>query len=172
MLEELARRGSPFQGVLFAGLMLADDGPRVLEFNCRFGDPETQVLLPLTGGDLLEALAAAAAGDLHGIGLEPDPHAAVTVVVATGEYPERGDAGSPIDGVDEAEALGALVFHAGTALRGDVLVTNGGRILDVTGVGDDLERARTLAYEAAARISFEGARYRHDVAQPEASRVG
>jgi phosphoribosylamine---glycine ligase len=172
VLEELARRGSPFQGVLFAGLMLADDGPRVLEFNCRFGDPETQVLLPLTGGDLLESLAAAAAGDLRGIGLEPDPRAAVTVVVAAGEYPERGDAGSPIGGIEEAEALGALVFHAGTALRGDVLVTNGGRILDVTGVGDDLERARTLAYEAAARISFEGARYRHDVAQPEASHVG
>ena len=171
VLEELARRGSPFQGVLFAGLMLADDGPRVLEFNCRFGDPETQVLLPLTGGDLLEALAAAAAGDLRGIGLDPDPRAAVTVVVAAGEYPERGDSGSPIDGVDEAEALGALVFHAGTALRGDLLVTNGGRILDVTAVGDDLERARTLAYEAAARISFEGARYRHDVAQPEAGHV-
>ncbi len=172
VLEELARRGSPFQGVLFAGLMLSDDGPRVLEFNCRFGDPETQALLPLTGGDLLEALAAAAAGDLPGIGLELDPRAAVTVVVAAGEYPERGDAGSPIDGIDEAEALGALVFHAGTALRGDVLVTNGGRILDVTGVGDDLERARTLAYEAAARISFEGARCRHDIAQPEATRVG
>jgi len=172
VLEELARRGSPFQGVLFAGLMLSDDGPRVLEFNCRFGDPETQALLPLTGGDLLEALAAAAAGDLPGIGLELDSRAAVTVVVAAGEYPERGDAGSPIDGIDEAEALGALVFHAGTALRGDVLVTNGGRILDVTGVGDDLERARTLAYEAAARISFEGARCRHDIAQPEATRVG
>ena len=171
VLEELARRGSPFQGVLFAGLMLTDDGPRVLEFNCRFGDPETQVLLPLTGGDLLEALAAAAGGDLRGIGLEADSRAAVTVVVAAGGYPERGDAGSPITGVDEAESLGALVFHAGTARRGDTLVTNGGRILDVTGVGDDLERARALAYEAAARISFEGSRYRHDVAQPEASHV-
>jgi phosphoribosylamine--glycine ligase len=96
----------------------------------------------------------------------------VTVVVAAAAYPERGDAGSPIAGVGEAEALGALVFHAGTARRGGALVTNGGRIVDVTGVGDDLDRARMLAYEAAARISFEGARYRHDVAQPEASRVG
>jgi phosphoribosylamine--glycine ligase len=172
VLEELARRGSPFQGLLYAGLMLTDDGPRVLEFNCRFGDPESQVVLPLIRGDLLEAIAAAAAGDLRGVGLETDSRAAVTVVVAAAAYPERGDAGSPIAGVGEAEALGALVFHAGTARRGGALVTNGGRIVDVTGVGDDLDRARMLAYEAAARISFEGARYRHDVAQPEASRVG
>jgi phosphoribosylamine--glycine ligase len=171
VLAELAGRGTPFAGLLYAGLMLTDDGPRVLEFNCRFGDPETQVVLPRIGGDLLEALAAAAAGDLRGITLETDPRAAVTVVVAAAGYPERGDAGSAITGVDEAEALGALVFHAGTALRGDSLVTNGGRILDVTGVGDDLERARALAYEAAAQISFEGARYRSDVAQPEATRV-
>jgi phosphoribosylamine---glycine ligase len=93
------------------------------------------------------------------------------VVVAAAAYPERGDVGSPIIGIDDAESLGALVFHAGTARRGDALVTNGGRILDVTGVGDDLESARALAYEAAAQISFEGARYRHDVALPEASRV-
>jgi phosphoribosylamine--glycine ligase len=172
VLAELAGRGTPFAGLLYAGLMLTDDGPRVLEFNCRFGDPETQVVLPRVGGDLLEALAAAAAGDLRGVTLETDPRAAVTVVVAAAGYPERGDTGSPITGVEEAEGLGALVFHAGTALRGEALVTNGGRILDVTGVGDDLERARTLAYEAAAQISFEGARYRSDVAQPEASRVG
>jgi phosphoribosylamine--glycine ligase len=172
VLAELAGRGTPFAGLLYAGLMLTDDGPRVLEFNCRFGDPETQVVLPRIGGDLLQALAAAAAGDLRGITLETDLRAAVTVVVAAAGYPERGDAGSPITGVDEAEGLGALVFHAGTALRGDALVTNGGRILDVTGVGDDLERARALAYEAAAQISFEGARYRNDVAQPEATRVG
>ena len=171
VLAELAGRGTPFAGLLYAGLMLTDDGPRVLEFNCRFGDPETQVVLPRVGGDLLEALAAAAAGDLRGVTLETDPRAAVTVVVAAGGYPERGDDGSPITGVEEAEGLGALVFHAGTALRGDALVTNGGRILDVTGVGDDLERARALAYEAAAQISFEGARYRSDIARPEASRV-
>jgi phosphoribosylamine--glycine ligase len=172
VLEELARRGSPFQGVLFAGLMLADDGPRVLEFNCRFGDPEAQVLLPLAGGDVLEALAAAAAGDLRGVGLDGGSRAAVTVVAAAGGYPERGDSGSPISGIEGAQALGALVFHAGTALRGDALVTNGGRILDVTGVADNLEGARMLAYEATARISFEGARYRHDIAQPEATNVG
>jgi phosphoribosylamine--glycine ligase len=96
----------------------------------------------------------------------------VTVVVAAAAYPEGGDVGSAITGLEDAEALGALVFHAGTARRDDRLVTSGGRILDVTGVGDDLGRARSLAYEAAACISFEGARYRRDVAAPEGSRVG
>jgi len=143
----------------------------VLEFNCRFGDPETQVVLPRIGGDLLEALASAAAGDLRGVALKTEPRAAVTVVLAAAGYPEQGDAGSPIAGVEDAESLGALVFHAGTALRGGQLVTSGGRILAVTGVGVDLERARALAYEGAARISFEGARYRRDVAMPEATRV-
>jgi phosphoribosylamine---glycine ligase len=172
VLDELARRGSPFTGVLFAGLMLTTDGPRVLEFNCRFGDPEAQSILPRLDGDLLTALAAAAAGDLQGVALDSAPRAAVTVVIAGGEYPEHNDAGSPIKGADEAEALGALVFHAGTALREGRLVTSGGRILDVTGVADDLERARALAYKAVECISFEGARYRRDVAAPEGSRVG
>jgi phosphoribosylamine--glycine ligase len=172
VLDELAHRRTPFVGVLFAGVMLTADGPRVLEYNCRFGDPETQSLLPRLDGDLLDVLAAAAAGSLGGLSLPASDRAAVTVVLAGGEYPARGDSGTPVEGIADAEALGALVFHAGTALRGDVLVTNGGRILDVTGIGDDLERARTLAYEAAARISFEGARYRHDIAQPEPSRVG
>jgi phosphoribosylamine---glycine ligase len=172
VLAELDRRRAPFAGLLYAGLMLTDEGPRVLEFNCRFGDPETQAVLPRLDGDLLAALAAAAAGDLRGTALDTSARAAVTVVVAAGSYPERGDTGSPIDGLAEAEATGALVFHAGTALRGDRLVTSGGRILNVTGVGDDLEQARAVAYEAAARISFEGARYRTDVALAEASRVG
>src|ERR671935_2904531 len=115
VLDELARRGSPFVGALYAGLMLTDDGPRVLEFNCRFGDPETQALVPLLEGDLLGALAAAAAGDLRGVELHAAERAAVTVVLAAGSYPEGRDAGSAIEGVDEAKADGALVFHAGTA---------------------------------------------------------
>jgi len=172
VLAELARRRSPFAGLLYAGLMLTDDGPRVLEFNCRFGDPETQAILPRVDGDLLAALAGAAAGDLRGVELETSPRAAATVVVAAGEYPERNDVGSEIAGIEQAEAAGALVFHAGTARRGDWLVTSGGRILNVTGVGDDLERARALAYEGAALISFDGARYRSDVALPDGSRVG
>jgi phosphoribosylamine--glycine ligase len=172
VLEELARRRTPFAGVLYAGLMRTQDGPRVLEFNCRFGDPETQAVLPLLEGNLLEALAAAAAGDLDGIALETSPRTAVTVVVAAADYPERNDAGSPIAGIANAEAIGALVFHAGTALRGEQLVTSGGRILNVTGVGDDLEQARSLAYQGAACVSFEGARYRTDIARREESRVG
>jgi phosphoribosylamine--glycine ligase len=172
VLAELAQRRTPFAGLLYAGLMLTDDGPRVLEFNCRFGDPETQAILPRIDGDLLAALAAAAGGDLRGVELETSSRAAVTVVIAGGEYPERNDAGSPIAGVEAAEAAGALVFHAGTARWGEQLVTSGGRILNVTGTGDDLERARALAYEGAALISFEGARYRTDVALPEGSRVG
>jgi phosphoribosylamine--glycine ligase len=172
VVEQLAARGAPFAGVLFAGLMLTEDGPKVLEFNCRFGDPETQSLLPRLDGDLLGALAGAAAADLTGLDLETAHRAAVTVVVAGGEYPERSDTGSPIEGVEEAERVGALVFHSGTARHADRLVTNGGRILGVTGVADDLEQARALAYDGAAAISFEAARYRGDIALPEASRVG
>jgi len=172
VLEVLARRGAPFVGVLFAGLMLTAGGPKVLEFNCRFGDPETQSLLPRLDGDLLGALAAAAAGEIGDVELTSAPRAAVTVVVAGGEYPERNDSGSPIEGIDAAEGLGALVFHGGTAVHDDVLVTNGGRILGVTGVADELVQARALAYAGAAAVSFPGARYRTDLAIPETSRVG
>jgi phosphoribosylamine---glycine ligase len=164
VVRELAARGAPFSGLLFAGLMLTSDGPRVLEFNCRFGDPETQSILPLLDGDLLPLLAGAAAGDLDGpIALAR--RAAATVVLAAGGYPERGDTGTPIGGIDDARALGALVFHAGTALRGDQLVTSGGRILGVTGTGEDLTSARDLAYAAVAEITLDGARYRRDVAR-------
>ena len=164
VLEELARRGTPFVGLLYAGLMLTADGPRVLEFNTRFGDPETQVVLPLLEGDLLGALAAAAAGDLAGCALGVSAQAAVTVVVAAGDYPALGDSGSEITGIAEAEAAGALVFHAGTALRDGRLVTNGGRILNVTGSGSDLAAARAQAYAGVRRIGFTGARHRTDIA--------
>jgi phosphoribosylamine--glycine ligase len=171
VLAELARRGAPFVGLLFAGLMLTADGPRVLEFNCRFGDPETQSVLPLLDLDLLELLAAAAAGELTGVaaGRSPGdgdgvPAAAVTVVLAAGGYPASGDRGSAIGGVAEAEATGALVFQAGTALQGDRLVTNGGRILGVTGLGATIADARSAAYYAAGLIEFDGARRREDIA--------
>jgi phosphoribosylamine--glycine ligase len=164
VVEELATRGVPFVGVLFAGLMLTDDGPRVLEFNCRFGDPETQSLLPRLDGDLLGALAAAAAGDLSRVDLSVSEAAAVTVVLAAGTYPASGDVGSPIEGIEAAEETGAHVFHAGTALKGDQLVTNGGRILNVTATGDTVTEARERAYAACERISFPGARYRKDIA--------
>jgi phosphoribosylamine---glycine ligase len=164
VLDELAARGTPFVGVLFAGVMLTDEGPRVLEFNCRFGDPETQSLLPRVEGDLLELLAAAAGGDLSGAAVPVADNAAVTVVVAAGAYPAAGDSGTPIEGVADAEAAGALVFHAGTALKDDRLVTNGGRILNVTAVADTVAAARDRAYEACDLISFPEMRYRRDIA--------
>jgi phosphoribosylamine--glycine ligase len=144
--------------------MLTDDGPRVLEFNCRFGDPETQSLLPRVNGDLLGALAHAAAGDLTGVDLEISEAAAVTVALTAGEYPAGNDVGSPIDGVEDALETGALVFHAGTARKDDRLVTNGGRILSVTSTGDTVADARERAYAACERISFPGMRYRSDIA--------
>jgi phosphoribosylamine--glycine ligase len=164
VLQDLAARGAPFIGVLFAGLMLTEDGFRVLEFNCRAGDPEAQTILPLLEGDFLGALSAAAAGDLSGISVEVSDTAAVTVVLAGSDYPAHGDSGTRIEGVEDAEALGALVFHAGTARRDDVLVTNGGRILNVTAVGDTVAEARQHAYAAAEKISFEGMRFRRDIA--------
>ncbi len=169
VLAELAVRGAPFVGLLYAGLMLTQDGPRVLEFNCRFGDPETQAVVPLLDGDLLELLAAAARGDASGGQLDWASDAAVTVVLAAESYPAEGDRGGTIDGVDAAEAAGALVFHAGTALHGDRLVTNGGRILAVTGRGPSIAHAREAAYAAAGRISFPGVRFRSDVAEAAAA---
>jgi phosphoribosylamine--glycine ligase len=165
VVEELARRGTPFVGCLFAGLMITDDGPRVLEFNARFGDPETQALVPRLEGDLLEAVAAAARGNAAGAPLTVGSGAAVTVVLAAPDYPARSDyAGVEIGGLDEAEAAGALVFHGGTAVRGGRLVTNGGRILSVTATGSTLPEARDRAYAAVDCVSFEGARFRRDIA--------
>jgi phosphoribosylamine---glycine ligase len=164
IVAELARRGSPFVGALFAGVMLTEDGPRVLEYNCRFGDPETQSLLPRLEGDLLEALAAAASGRLDDLSLTASERASVTLVLAGGDYPARGDSGSPITGIEQAEAAGALVFHAGTALHDGRLVTNGGRILNVTALGDSIAEARAAAYAAAAHIDFPGMRFRTDIA--------
>ena len=163
VLAELTEQDAPFTGLLYAGLMLTEDGPRVLEFNCRFGDPETQAILARAEGDLLPLLVGAATGELSG-GVSFGEDAAVTVVLAGGDYPARSDSGTPIEGVEDAEATGALVFHAGTALQGGRLVTNGGRVLAVTATGDDLGSARTRAYEAASRISFAGMRYRRDIA--------
>jgi phosphoribosylamine---glycine ligase len=164
VIVELARRGTPFVGLLYAGLMLTDDGPRVLEFNCRFGDPETQAILPRLEGDFLGALAAAAAGALDGAELSAGPQAAVTVVVAAEGYPENPRAGAPIAGIDEAEAAGALVFHAGTALRDGNLISAGGRVLDVTGLADSIQEARDRAYGPLERIELPGAQFRTDIA--------
>ena len=161
VVDELARRGAPFVGCLYAGLMLTANGPRVLEFNCRFGDPETQAILARVDGDLLGALHAAASGDLLRVSLPFADVAAVTVVLAAGGYPERPDSGTPIEGV---EGTDALVFHAGTAVHGGRLVTNGGRILNVTATGASVAEARERAYAAVQRISFAGVRFRSDIA--------
>jgi phosphoribosylamine---glycine ligase len=163
VLEELGRRGASFVGLLYAGLMLTHDGLRVLEFNCRFGDPETQSVLPMLDGDLAQVLAAASQGELSGVSIGWKDAAAVTVVVAAAEYPERGDRGSEITGLADAEEH-ALVFQAGTALQGDRLVTNGGRVLNVTGVGETLGAARDAAYAGVAEIAFDGAWSRSDIA--------
>ncbi len=174
LVEELARRGTPFVGCLYGGAILTDDGPRILEYNCRFGDPEAQVVLPGLDGDLLPALVAAASGDLDGVTLPEGSDAAVAVALAAATYPEKGDSGTPIEGIEDAEAGGALVFHAGTALRDGRLVTNGGRILSVTGTGPTVAEARERAYAGVERIHFEGARYRTDIARnvEEGAHVG
>jgi phosphoribosylamine---glycine ligase len=164
IVDELARRGTPFVGCLFAGLMLTPE-PKVLEFNARFGDPETQVLMPRFDGDLLLALAAAAGGDLSGVQFGLADDAAVTVVIAAPDYPERSDyAGAEITGLEAAEATGAIVFHGGTAVRDGTVVTNGGRILSVTATGTTVADARTRAYAAVELVSFEGAKFRRDIA--------
>ena len=164
VLRELAARGSPFHGLLYAGLMLTEEGPRVLEFNCRFGDPETQAILPRLEGDLLGALAAVAEGSLAGVELAAAPESAVTVVLAAAGYPDAPESGAPIVGLDEAEAAGGLVFHAGTAVRSGELVATGGRVLAVTALGESVGEARERAYRAVEQIELPGVQYRQDIA--------
>jgi phosphoribosylamine---glycine ligase len=164
VLAELARQGTPYRGLLYAGLVDTAEGPKLLEFNARFGDPETQVIVPLLASDLGDLLAASAEGSVAG--LAPDWHegAAVTVVLASGGYPGSYPTGVEIRGVDDAEAEpGVVVFHAGTATDDGRLVTAGGRVLAVTARGDDLADARARAYAATARIDFEGLHKRTDI---------
>jgi phosphoribosylamine--glycine ligase len=160
----LRAEGRPYRGALYAGLMLTRDGPMALEFNCRFGDPETQVILPLLEGDLAEALLACAEGRLDQSSIAVAPGAAACVVLAAAGYPERPRGGDAIVGIGEAERGGALVFHAGTSRRDGELVTSGGRVLSVVGVASDLEAARERAYAAAEVISFAGKQMRRDIA--------
>ena len=166
VLNELASRGMRYVGVLYAGLVLTTDGPKVLEFNARFGDPETQVVLPRLRSDLGALLAAAAAGQLAGAPApEWDDRACVTVVLASGGYPGDYQTGKSIDGLDEAAATdGALVFHAGTALDEGAVVTSGGRVLAVSGLGTTVAEARATAYRAADAITFDALQRRADIA--------
>jgi phosphoribosylamine---glycine ligase len=172
-IDALRRMDVPFRGVLYAGLMLTPAGPKVLEFNTRFGDPETQPLMARLRGDLVELCWAASTGQLDQVELSFDPRAACCVVVCSGGYPGQYQKGVPIEGVDRAVGIprGAnedvLVFHAGTTRRGSELVTNGGRVFGVTALAATLERARELANAAAAEIRFEGAFFRRDIGASE-----
>jgi len=171
-IDDLRRRGTPYRGLLYAGLSLTGAGLRVVEFNARFGDPETQVVLDRLVTPIAGLLAAAAAGSLAGAGpLTWAPGAAVTVVVAAEGYPGRPASGDRIEGTDEAERIpGAYVLHAGTAVdRAGRLVSSGGRVLNIVGTGPDLDSARATAYQAAGRIEMRGAWYRGDIAAEAAA---
>ena len=171
VLEAMARRGHPFHGVLYAGLMIGPQGPRVLEFNARFGDPETQAVLPRLRSDLLDLmLAAREPGGLAGARAEFAEDWAVTLVLASAGYPASSSKGDVIRGLAEAAEL-AEVTHAGTAERDGEIVTAGGRVLNVTGLGPTPADARDRAYDAASRISFDGMQIRTDIAARAAERV-
>jgi phosphoribosylamine--glycine ligase len=171
VVATMAARSVPFHGVLYAGLMIGADGPKVLEFNARFGDPETQAVLPRLRSDLAELfLAAREPGGLAGMSAEFDDNWAVTVVLASAGYPESSSKGDAIAGLAEAAAI-AEVTHAGTAERSGEIVTAGGRVLNVTGLGASPAEARDRAYDAAGRVSFEGMQIRTDIAARAVERV-
>ena len=164
-VRAMAAEGVPYRGVLYAGLMLTERGPMVLEFNCRFGDPETQVLMPRLGSEPAELLLACARGELGSSEVDLAPGACVTVVLASGGYPEAYETGFEIEGLDAAGLVeGATVFHSGTAERQGRVVTAGGRVLSISATGPSIAEARARAYDAAARVSFEGMRHRTDIA--------
>jgi len=158
----MVQEGRPFRGVLYAGLMITEQGPKTVEFNCRFGDPETQVVLPRLRTDLADIFLATVEGKLHEIEIEWSSDAAVCVVLASGGYPGPYEKGKPITGLDQVEQ--SVVFHAGTKLAGDKIVTNGGRLLGVTALGKDIAEARAKAYADIGKIQYEGKHYRTDIA--------
>ncbi len=166
VVDAMRRRGTPFHGVLYAGLMMTADGPKVLEFNCRFGDPETQAVMPRLQSDPLQLfLASREPGGLAGAAARFGDDWAVTVVLASAGYPASSSKGDVISGLDRAAAVeGVEIFHAGTAERDGEIVTAGGRVLDVTGLGPTAADARRRAYEAAELIDFDGRQLRTDIA--------
>lgn len=165
MIAAMQAEGTPYKGCLYAGLMVKGDSIKVVEFNCRFGDPETQVVLPLLDSDLVEVMLACAKGNLADIDVQWKKQAAVCVVMASEGYPGSYKKGLPITGLAEANALeGAVVFHAGTKMVDGQVATNGGRVLGVTAVAEDIKAARDKAYEAVEKINFSGAFCRKDIA--------
>ncbi len=171
IVDELRRRGTPFHGVLYAGLMMTATGPRVLEYNCRFGDPETQAVLPRLRSDLLDLLdRSARLGGLEGVELEWSSAWAVTVVLASRGYPVSSSSGDPISGLESVDSLDTEILHAGTSGGDGAYFTAGGRVLNVTGIGDSPEQARGHAYAAADRIEFDGKQIRRDIAERAVAR--
>lgn len=163
-MDAMAAEGRPFTGILFTGLMLTQDGPKVLEYNARFGDPEAQVVLPRMKNDMIEVMEACIDGKLADVELEFEDNAAVCVVLASDGYPEKYEKGFEIKGLDAfKEKDGYYVFHAGTKFEGDKIVTNGGRVLGVVAKGDDLKAARANAYEATEWIDFANKYKRNDI---------
>ncbi|MEP6604445.1 MAG: phosphoribosylamine--glycine ligase [Spartobacteria bacterium] len=165
LLDGLRAQGITFRGLLFPGLMLTKNGAHILEFNCRFGDPETQAILPRLKSDLLPLLQATIDGKIDNQTIEWDERASVTVVMASGGYPDKYEVGKTISGLEDAANLPDVqIFHAGTKRRNAEVITAGGRVLAVTALGSTVEAARERAYEAVARIQFEGAHFRRDIA--------
>jgi phosphoribosylamine--glycine ligase len=163
-IRALTMEGRRYRGVLYAGLMITADGPKVVEFNCRFGDPEAQVILPLIESDLAQAMWRVASGTLDGYELKVSSNWAVGVVMASDGYPGPYQTGKVINGLDKVADKDMMIFHAGTALDSKGrFITNGGRVLVATGIGDSFTEARTRAYEAIGKINFEGAHYRKDI---------
>jgi phosphoribosylamine--glycine ligase len=162
-IHQLALIGAPYSGLLYAGVMITEDGPKALEFNCRFGDPETQVILPRLGTDLLEIVIAAGAEDLAGREIVWSADKAVCVVLASEGYPESSSSGDEISGLDNIPA-GVYIYHAGTDERDGSFYTAGGRVLNVVGTGPNVIEARARAYAAVEQIHFEGMQYRTDIA--------
>src|SRR5205823_14656379 len=172
VIREPARRGSPFVGVLYAGLMLTESGPKILEFNARFGDPEAEVILPRVNSDLAALLVSATRGELEGITpIEVSPEACVGIVLCSGGYPGPFEKGKPITGLPEAERMPSVqIFHAGPAIEGGRRVSAGGRVLVVTALGPSLSEAAARAYEACDTIEFEGKHLRRDI-PPKSARL-
>lgn len=163
-IEAMSVEGRPFKGCLYFGLMLTKQGPKVVEYNARFGDPETQVVLPLLETDLVDIIEAVYEGKLDELDIKWSDKACACVVMASGGYPEKYETGKPISGLDEnGQVEGAYVYHAGTKLEGDTFLTAGGRVLGVTATGGDLKSALDSAYKAVEKISFEKAHYRKDI---------
>jgi len=163
-LDGMAAEGAPYRGLLYTGIMATADGPKVIEYNCRFGDPETQAVLPLLDGDLAEIMLACSRGELDSAEFGATDGFAMCVVVASGGYPGSYEKGFPIEGLAQAAEIdGAQVFHAGTKREGGDIVTAGGRVLGVTGWGKDFHEARERAYGATERIHFDGAYHRSDI---------